>query len=699
MIDFSAYPLLRLTFCFALGVVGFHYLGDLVFIPWYILMLAVVAYCLLTLRSTFRYQSILAGLALFILFGLGTQRLACYKGESKPDHLLNQPEAIQAYKAVVLETPQIKERSVNCQLEVYEVLVNGTWRAADGIVNAYLDTLKGTSLSYGDLLFVQGRPATTLPPANPGEFDYREYLVYNRIHHQHFIRDQFALIGNKPPNWFVSKASLLRNEGVKVISSFIIEENVRGVVLALVLGVKDDLQDDVIQAFSATGAMHVLAVSGLHVGIIYAIIFLLLKRLGLSKPKYKRWLALISILALWAYALLTGLSPSVLRAVTMFSFIAVGQALSRHTNIYNTLAASALALLLYNPYLIMSVGFQLSYLAVFGIVYLQPRLYALIEVNQWLLDKVWAITCVSIAAQLATAPLSILYFHQFPSYFLLSNLFIIPAAFIILISGLLLLSISFILPLATALGWLITKFILFVNALVFWVSQLPGSTAKGIYISIFDTWLIYGVLVSIVVFFARKRLVYLKYGLGLSLMFSASQLWHFSKFSSTNEFSVMAVSGSQVMDFRSGFNAHMIADSLFISDTERQRFHLHPKRLLSGSKEKTVADGFELKMFSTPLGRLFSFDGQRILCLDRNVLSGVQSSTPIEVDWLILGRDVLKDLEELGGKILFKELILDPSNSWYTDEALAKQAERLKVKYHSVRQDGYYSRQWKNKNL
>ncbi|OEK03455.1 hypothetical protein BFP97_18870 [Roseivirga sp. 4D4] len=699
MIDFSTYPLLRLTFSFALGIVGFHYLGDSVFIPWYVLILALVAYSLLTIRSTFRYQSILASLAFFMLFGLGTQRLSYYKGESKPDHLLNQPEAIQAYKAVVSGPPQVKAKSVNCQLEVYKVLVDGAWRTADGIVNAYLDTLKGESLSYGDLLFVEGKPAKTLPPANPGEFDYRGYLVYNRIHHQHFIRDRFSVIGHRPTNWFVSKANFLRNESVKIINSLITEESARGIVLALVLGVKDDLQDDVIQAFSATGAMHVLAVSGLHVGIIYAIIFLLLKRLGLSKPKYKWWLAAISILTLWCYALLTGLSPSVLRAVTMFSFISVGQALSRHTNIYNTLAASALALLLYNPYLIMSVGFQLSYLAVFGIVYLQPRLYALIEVNHWLLDKVWAITCVSIAAQLATAPLSILYFHQFPSYFLLSNLFIIPAAFIILISGLLLLITSFISPLAAVLGWLVTEFILLVNGLVFWVSQLPGSTAKGIYISILDTWLIYGLLTCVILFFDRKRLVYLKYGLGLSLLFVVSQLWHFSKFASTKEFSVMAVSGSQVMDFRSGFKSHMISDSLFLSDTERQRFLLHPKRLLSGSTEKVADDGFELTMVSTPLGRLISFDRLRILCLDRNVLSGIESSTPIEVDWLILGKDVLQNLEELDGRIEFDELIIDPSNSWYTDQKLVEQAGQLKVKYHSVRQDGYYSRQWKNKNL
>lgn len=678
---------------------GCHYLGTSVLIPWEFLVAGIILYLFLSLRNSFKYQYILASLAFFLLFGLGAQRLTGYKDQTKSDHLINQSATIEAYKALVVQSPELKDKSVGCRLEVYEVLIDGNWKTSDGIVSAYLDLEKGKNIKYGDLLYVLGRPQETSPPANPGEFDYRGYLIYNRIYHQQFVGDEFGVIGHESSNWFVTKANHLRAESVKILSAVITDDRARGITLALVLGVKDDLQDDVIQAFSATGAMHVLAVSGLHVGIIYAIVFLLLKKVGLSNKKYQWWLAILSMLVLWAYALLTGLSPSVLRAVTMFSFIAIGRALSRNTNIYNTLAASALALLLYNPYLIMSVGFQLSYLAVFGIVYIQPKLYQLFETEHWLLDKIWAITCVSIAAQLATAPLSILYFHQFPTYFLLSNLFIIPAAFVILVSGLLLLATSAIAVIAGALGWLVTQFIVAVNGLVFLVSQLPGSTMDGIYLSILDTWLIYAFMCCLIIFLVKKRYTYIKYAFGFSVLLAASQVWHFSQFAGTNEFSVMNISANHVFDFRSGFQSTMLSDSSFAKDDQSQRFHLYPKRLLSGSAQQPENDQLCIVETHTSLGTVITFDGKSILYLDRKFVSRLKSSASIEVDWLILGKNALNDLRVIEGKVTFHQLIIDPTNSWYVDRALVDQADSLNINYHSIRQDGYFSKQWKRSNL
>lgn len=667
--------------------------------PWYLVISGVVLYVFFCVRNSFRNQYVIAFLAFFLFFSLGTQRLASFKNDLDSDHLLQLTDTITAYKALISETPQQKEKTMLCQLEVYQALVNNEWVNASGYVNAYVDLEKGEKLRYGDLLFVEGQPAETSPPANPGEFNYKGYLVYNRIHHQQFIGNKFSVVGHASQNWAVQKANELRAESVAVLTSLIDDEDARAITLALVLGVKDDLQDDVIQAFSTTGSMHVLAVSGLHVGIIYAIVFLLLKRMGLSNRKYRWVLALISIAILWTYALLTGLSPSVLRAVTMFSFIAMGRALSRNSNIYNTLAASALVLLIYNPYLIMSVGFQLSYLAVFGIVYIQPKLYDLVEVNHWLLDKIWAITCVSFAAQLATAPLSMLYFHQFPSYFLLSNLFIIPAAFVILISGLVLLAVSAIPAVATAIGWLVTQFIVLVNGLVFWVSGLPGSSINGIYFSILDTWLIYALILSVTFCLVKKKVTYLKYALFISVFVAGSRVWHASKYVDTNEFSVLNVSRSQVLDFRSGFQSYLIADSSFHSDDQRQRFHLYPKRLLSGSPLQPMEDELQVEQRSNPFGLAIAFQGKQILYLNKNDIRQLDSQTSIEVDWLILGNNALRDLNQLDDLIKFDQLIIDPTNSWFTDERLTRQADSLNINHHSIRQDGYFSKQWKKDNL
>lgn len=699
MINHSSFPFVRFTLFFTLGIVGYHYLGESVLIGWFLLSIAFVLYTFLAFKNSYKYRTVISFLVLFVLFGLGAKRLEYFKDEKRVDHLLYQPDSIKAYKAILVDEPEVKSNSIKSKLQVYSVLNGGIWKPASGLVNGYLDKVKGADLVYGDMLFLEGNPQLTSPPANPGEFDYKGYLAYNRIHHQHFVGEKFTEIGYRAPNWFVAQPNKLRSICVQRLSNLITDDYARGVTLALVLGVKDELEDDLIQAFSATGAMHVLAVSGLHVGIIYAILLALLKRFGLSGRKHRWLLAIISISTLWLYALLTGLSPSVLRAVTMFTFVALGQAAHRKSSIYNTLAASAMALLIYNPYLIMSVGFQLSYLAVFGIVYLQPRLYNLFKVNNMVLDKVWAITCVSIAAQVATAPLSMLYFHQFPSYFLLSNLFVIPAAFIILIAGLVLLTVSSISVLASALGGLLTKFIMGLNGIVIWVSELPESTIEGIYLSILDTWLIYATIICLLLWLSKKSLIYLKYATLMCSFFFTSQLFHFSRYANSTEFNVLKVSNASVMDFRSGFQSKVFSDSSFLQDENIQRFHLYPKRLLSGSRQRPAEDDLSVASEHFDFGSLFVFDQRVYFRLNKEIEDYKQVDIPIEVDCLILGNNVLFNLKQLSDEIDFKTLIIDSTNNWYVDDQLVKQSKELNLNYHSIRQDGYYSERWKNNNL
>ena len=693
---FSKYPFLRITFFFALGIVGYHYLGESVLISWIGLTALILTYTLLAFKDSFKFQFVLSLLTFCILFGLGSQRLKSFKGEKRPDHLLNTAHSIEAYKAVVVDAPEEKDQTIRLKLEIYSIYDGQGWQQASGFVSVYLAREKAQDLIYGDLLYVSGRPVLTDPPANPGEFNYRGYLIYNRIHHQQFVGEDFQVIGHSTPNWLMAQSITLRSYCTERITNLINDEYARGVALALVLGVKDDLQDDLIRAFSATGAMHVLAVSGLHVGIIYAIVFLLLKALGLSRKKYRWLLAAVSIFILWGYAMLTGLSPSVLRAVTMFTFVALGRAMFRHGSIYNTLAASAMALLLYNPYLIMSVGFQLSYLAVFGIVYLQPKLYALVTVRHKIMDKIWAITCVSIAAQLATAPLSMLYFHQFPTYFLLSNLVVIPAAFVILLGGVALLVFSAVSVISTTLGWLLTKFVVGVNALVIWLSKIPGSKIEGIHLSIIDTWLVYALIVFFILLVVRKRIVYLKLALGVAACFAFSQWAQFRDFSITREFSVLDVSNASVLDLRNGFNTRLYADSAFMANDDKQRFHLLPKRRSSGSAIRLKDDRLALPRVDLAFGYMTVFNGHAITVIDKSIPQHFNPGVPIKTDHLVLSANAVTDLRQVTSRFKFKELILDTSNSWFIDSKLMKQSQELQLNCHSVRQNGYYSKVWRN---
>lgn len=690
--SFPSYPLVRLVLCFALGIVGYHYLGDVVLLPVAFLVLAFLTFFSLALKSSLKFSVFNALLVFLVLFGLGNWRLKLYKNVEQASHLLNNDlDKVKAYKAQILEQPKRKSRTFNVVLRVYETYDGVEWKRAAGQVNAYVDTLAGAELNYGDLLFVEGKPQETSAPANPGEFNFKGYLVYQNIHFQQFIGKTFAVIGHQTPNYFMRQALYFSGRCQRVFERYIPNERSRAIALALVLGVKDNLDDDTLRAYSATGAMHVLAVSGLHVGIIYMLLLWLIKRGGLGKRQFRWYVAIFSILILWCYALLTGLSPSVLRAVTMFSFFALSRAMFRRSNIYNTLAASALALLLYNPYLIMSVGFQLSYLAVLGIVYIQPKLYALWETKYWLFDKVWAITCVSISAQIATGPLSVLYFHQFPNYFLISNLFIIPSAFGILIAGLALLAFSFVPLLATGLGWLLSGFIWLVNVVVDWVSAWPGSLAEGLFTDILDTWALYALIITIALFFVRKKLYYLKVGVGFALLFCINQVNHKAAYWDSSEIAVMNISNTMAVDFRQGTQGKLIADSAFMADTERQRFHLYAKRLLADVSQAPATDVLDFPIAETVLGKLVTFNGKSVLFLASD--NQVKLNEEIKIDFCIVSGD---SSFELLSNPSFQpaKVIVAPTLSYYKTNQLKSLLEKRSTPCHIVRSDGYFEEVW-----
>ncbi|NJO90405.1 MAG: ComEC/Rec2 family competence protein, partial [Chloroflexia bacterium] len=239
----------------------------------------------------------------------------------------------------------------------------------------------------------------------------------------------------------------LRSSILSVYQSSGIQGDEFAILAALTLGVKDYLSDEIVEAYSDSGAMHVLAVSGLHVGILMAMLNMIFSFFW----KRKKLLVLKSIIILvflWLFALITGLAPSVTRSALMFSFFILSKNSGKRPSSYNSLAAAAFIILLFNPNALFHVGFQLSFLAVISILLFQQKLYRTIDIKNKYLDYFWQLTTVSLAAQIGTTPISIFYFHQFPIYALLTNIIVIPAAAIILNAVILLLIANFYAPLA-----------------------------------------------------------------------------------------------------------------------------------------------------------------------------------------------------------------------------------------------------------
>lgn len=385
------------------------------------------------------------------------------------------PTTVDGFTVRLCDTPRTTPK---CYKSVAEVLsVNG--QPSQGKVLLYIrQDSASASLRYGDCLSIKARPQ--YPRNWNNDFDYRRYLRRKGILYQCYVPSQRWQQTSHDSTFTLrawSKGIQLRM--VERIRHTDLTPSQQGIAEALLLGWRDDVDETTQQQFRDAGITHLLCVSGLHVGIVAWLAGALLFFLG-----RKRWQrivkGIVQIAVVWLFVLLTGMAPSTLRAGVMFSLLLVGSILQRQPNRLNNLCTSMWLLLLINPMLLFDVGFQLSYAAVAGIILWNRPLQQLLPIsNQWYLwlpQKVWQLICLSTAAQLAALPLVLYHFHQFPLYFLIANLTVVPFAGILLGTVLLML--------LTASGWattLLSHELVAVDRLTRWISSLPHAMLTDIY--------------------------------------------------------------------------------------------------------------------------------------------------------------------------------------------------------------------------
>ena len=357
--------------------------------------------------------------------------------------------------------------------------------------------------------------------SSPTDFDYAGYMAKQGVYHQAYIKTQnYSVLQSEYKKGIRYYGCKMREHLINIYRSFDFDDKQLAVLEALTLGYKSDLDEDTKSAFQSSGAMHVLAVSGLHTGIIMLITDALLRFLNRTR-KEKIIKCAIVLSVIWLFAAVTGFSSSVNRAALMFSIMSIGNATGRNSTTYNSLALSCFILLFINPYLIFNVGFGLSYLAVLSIVSFNP-LFQRIEmtVKNKILKYFLGIVLVSIAAQIGTSVLSISTFGQFPMYFLLTNIIVIPVAYVIMILAIALLIASPVYYLGYAVFWVLKKALSFMVWSVTWIESLPGSCIRNILIDNIDAILIYMIIISLVVFVYYKRFVWVKVLVGCMLAIS-----------------------------------------------------------------------------------------------------------------------------------------------------------------------------------
>ncbi len=520
-------PFLRLTIAFSLGILLSKILpvSNIFLITGTLLILPVLI--VLNKNYKFRYNQ---------LFGTGIHIVFMLLGIILFNQYNKKPDFIESerFVATVLEVPQEKTKSFKSLLKITGFTTKDSLILTNEKVLAYFEKNSfSEQLKSGDIILCKQHPNLIKNNGNPFEFDYKQYLERQKIYRQVYLSSENWIKTGKSDFSLITRAEQIREKLLGIYRNQPIDKKELEILSALTLGYKRELDPETRRVFSSAGAMHVLAVSGLHVGIIFWIISIFFG--FLRKRKSGRLIFMcFAILVLWIYAFITGLSPSVMRAATMFSIYIIGENIQRRTNIYNSLAASALILLLINPNNIFETGFQLSYSAVFGIVFLQPKIESLIKVNNRILQFFRTLLTVSIAAQIATFPFILYYFGQFPTYFWITNIIMIPAVMILIPMGIALLFFSQIPLMSGILSISINFLIKAVYFFLAFIEELPFSILQISSIGYIQFISIILTLFFFFIFLENNYLRYLKYSL-LSLLFLFGTLFYFNMLRSNSK--------------------------------------------------------------------------------------------------------------------------------------------------------------------
>ncbi len=484
------YPIVKVLLPYLFGIL-ISYFGDVTEsicrMLWMMTAAFFVLVILLTFVKSYRWrvvQTLTMNIAFFMV-GISLTNIRL-----QPTIAHEELETNTDWVVRVVSEPTPREKSVKVEAEI---LQNNDCEDVKSKILLYLQPSALTGeLEYGDLLFVHTQLSRILPPCNPDAFDNQRYMRRRGIYYTGFVREgAWKCFGHAPANRLKYIAQLARNHLTNIYIASGMSGDELNILKAILLGDDDTLDPELKASYASAGVSHILCVSGMHVGVIFMIINFLLKPMDLFRSS-RICKTILVMLMIWMYAQITGLAPSVTRSATMFSFVAIGQLLNRNTNVFHSLFASMFILLIINPLLLFEVGFQLSYLAVAGIVLFQPKLSAIYQCRTRIGKYFWELLTVSVAAQLGTSPISIYYFAQFPNYFMLSNLSVIALSFVVIITGVALLPISLI-PLVTRwLSWLLTMEIRWMNRIIIFIQHLPYAVTENIDYHIVQVLLLYG---------------------------------------------------------------------------------------------------------------------------------------------------------------------------------------------------------------
>jgi competence protein ComEC len=669
------FPLARITSGFILGVlIGNNFKPE----PFFTFKLLTSALLLLLilyfLSKKFKAPTIYFGMSatlVSILIGISTYVI--HNESLNKNHYIHQiSDSGKQHEITLLLIEKLKNTNLNQRYVASILTLNSKKSYGKVILNIRKDSLQqnlriGTNLKFNSTIY------KNRGPINPNQFDYGRYLENQQIYAQIYTNSYQIRKGKTTEN-LSSEVANFRNKIISNLEKANFKKDELGVVYALILGQQQDISPEILKDYQYAGAVHVLSVSGLHVGFILMFITVLLK--PFPNTRFSATIkVIIIIISLWLFGILAGLAPSVVRSVTMFSFVAIGMHFRRTINIYHTLLVSMLLILSFKPSFLFDVGFQLSYTALFFIVWFQPLLESSWKPKNKIINYFWTIITVSFAAQIGAFPLSIYYFHQFPGLFFITNLVIIPMLSCIMIIGV------FVVILA-AFNW--TPFYLvktlelsitFLNKIIHWIASFEDFIFQDISFNFSMLISSYFIIFTSIIWLKKPN--FIKTTMTLLAILFCQIMWLKNDYSTKNqeEYFVFNIKKNTIITERIGKQVTIYANDSILKNIDN---NIALKSYLIGNSCK-IKEKKRLENFAY-------FNNKKVYLLDSSSIY----SSKIKPDILIITQSPKVNLERLLKIIHPKEVVFDGSNFKSYVKLWEATCRKEKIPFHNTNEKGYY---------
>ncbi len=663
------FPLMRISIFFIIGILVGNLVKPHIFLITFILVFGTAIFVFSYLKNNF------FGISCFLLsFVIGTTTQVFHANIWQDHHYIKQLKNSDQARIVELTIYQkLKSTAQNTRYVAKVNTYNHKKSCGKLLLNIRRDSVLN-DFEIGTKLKIDASIYKNREISNPNQFDYGRYLENQDIYAQIYANYDDIKRSNivEKDAWHYS--AKFRNRIIHNLEKAGFCQMELAVINALILGQQQDISADIIQDYQFAGAIHILSVSGLHVGFIMFFISFLLKPFP-NHQKAKFFKLIITIVSIWLFGLIAGFAPSILRAVVMFSFVAIGDYYRKGHNIFHTLLVSAMLILLFKPSFLFDVGFQLSYVSLFFMVWLQPFFKSVWTPKNKIISYLWDILTVSFAAQLGAFPLSIYYFHQFPGLFFITNLLVLPAIGFIMAYAVIIMILAFFNIVPQLLLKILENAVWVLNKIIAGIASFEQFIFQNIPMNIYILLSLYLVILGLILYFKDLKINKLIIALITIIVFQISLIGTKIYHQKEQELIVFNIKKNSLLAARIGKNTTIFAnDSTVKKISKNAQLNAYLVGNFSQLENKKLAPN------------LLFFNNKKILIIDSTAIY----PTNITPDVVLITHSPKLNLERFLQNCTPKIIIADGSNFKSYIKIWQTTCHEQKMPFHATAEKGFY---------